>query len=452
MSQLSRMACLALAGCAWMQAQPSDLRSILERLDRLEQENRELAKQVQTLQSRLAAVQPAAVPPATVTPAAVPPTTLADLDEKVEIQGARVEEQAQSKVEASQKFPIQITGMALFNTFMNSRQNGGSNYPTAAFPTGVETSGATLRQTTIGLEFHGPQTFLGGTVQGSVYMDFFNAPLWIRLRTGSIELDWKTRSVMVGVEKPIFNPREPSSLAQVGISPLTGAGNLWLWLPQARVEQDLKFNSSTGIRARLGVVQTREVGPYDSAQYTGTPAEAARPGLEGHFEFFHNFDDTRRLEIAPGFHTSTTHVGGFSIPSSLVSADWFFNPVQRVEFSGAFFSGQNVAHLGTGAVSEGYVAYRGNAEAISAIGGWGQFTIHAARRVDAHIFSGQQQFSSDHLSTGDIKRNLMYGMNLFFRLAPNVLLGPEISQLRSLYIRQGTRINNHYDLALAYLF
>jgi hypothetical protein len=46
----------------------------------------------------------------------------------------------------------------------------------------------------------------------------------------------------------------------------------------------------------------------------------------------------------------------------------------------------------------------------------------------------------------------MYGMNLFFRLAPNVLLGPEISQLRSSYIRQGTRINNHYDLALAYLF
>ena len=46
---------------------------------------------------------------------------------------------------------------------------------------------------------------------------------------------------MVGLEKPIFNPREPSSLAQVGISPLTGTGNLWLWLPQVRVEQDFAF-------------------------------------------------------------------------------------------------------------------------------------------------------------------------------------------------------------------
>ncbi len=47
---------------------------------------------------------------------------------------------------------------------------------------------------------------------------------------------------------------------------------------------------------------------------------------------------------------------------------------------------------------------------------------------------------------------MQYGANLFFRLAPNVLLGPEISQLRTTYIGHGIRINNHYDLALAYLF
>ena len=150
----------------------------------------------------------------------------------------------------------------------------------------------------------------------------------MRLRTGSIEMDWKSRHIMAGVEKPIFNPREPSSLAQVAVSPLTGAGNLWLWIPQVRVEQDLTFGSHAGLRARMGVVETREVGPYDT---TALPpgVEAARPGLEGRFEFYHKPDERSNLEIAPGFHTSTTHASGFSIPSNLFSLDWLFNPVAR---------------------------------------------------------------------------------------------------------------------------
>jgi len=213
----------------------------------------------------------------------------------------------------------------------------------------------------VGLEFHDPKTFWDGTVHGSVYMDFFagTAPLGqtFRLRTGSIQIDWKTTSLMVGQEKPIFNPREPSSLAQVGISPLTGAGNLWLWIPQVRVEQDFSFGAATGLRARMGVVETHEVPPYENTAVPGGLAPA-RPGLEGRFEFFHNLDGNRKLEIAPGFHSSVTHAGGVSIPSNLFSLDWFFNPWRRLEFSGAFYSGQNVANLGTGQINQGYSLYR----------------------------------------------------------------------------------------------
>lgn len=443
MARLPSFRCALLLVSTLLRAQTPELQTILDRLDRLERENRALAGEVQDLRGQLAALRGNA---------AANPPSVADLNEKTDIQGARIEEQAQTKVEASQKFPIQIAGMALFNSFLNSRQNGGAEYPTAAGAPGPERAGATLDQTIIGLEFHGPQTFLGGTVRGSVYMDFFNSPQWIRLRTGSIELDWKTRSILVGVEKPIFNPREPSSLAQVGVSPLTGAGNLWLWVPQVRLEQDVNFGSATGVRVQMGVIQTRETPPYDSAAYTGPAPAPSRPGLEGRYEFFHKFDDTHRIEIAPGFHISTTHVGGLSVPSSLFSTDWFVNPIERIEFTGAFFTGQNVSLLGTGAINEGYVAYGREAEAISSRGGWGQATIHTLKRMDVHLFTGLQTYGDSHLGAGDVTRNLMFGANLFFRLAPNVLLGPEISQLRTLYIGQGTRINNHYDLALAYLF
>jgi hypothetical protein len=98
------------------------------------------------------------------------------------------DEMAQTKVEASQKFPLRIAGMALFNAYSNSRQAGGADYPTIAAPTGVRRSGATVRQTVLGLEYQGPASVGGGRVHGSVYMDFFqgnNNPT-LRVRTASV--------------------------------------------------------------------------------------------------------------------------------------------------------------------------------------------------------------------------------------------------------------------------
>jgi hypothetical protein len=437
---------IALACPAFLsaQTQPPDMAGILERLDRLERENRAMAEELQTLRAQLTAAQ---------TSEAAPDQTP---EEKVEVQGQRIEEQAQTKVEASQRFPITLTGMALVNVFANSRQNGGSDYPTAASAApGTDRAGATFRQTVIGLEYHGPQTFLGGTVHGSLFMDFYQgaAPLqeWIRLRTAAIQVDWKTRSIKFGIDKPIFNPREPDSLAQVGLAPLTGAGNLWLWMPQLRLEQDFAFSGSSGVRAQAGLVETHETNPYVTEATSGK-VETVRPGVEGRVVAYHKLDDNRRLEIAAGFHASTTHADGFSIPSNLISLDWFFNPWQRVEFSGAFFSGQNVSNLGTGAINQGYYVYYDSAEAINSTGGWGQFTIHTFRRLDFHLFSGQQDYQAGQLNAGSVSRNIIYGGNLFFRVAPNVLLGPEVSQTRTFYLGLGNRINNHYDLAFAYLF
>ena len=181
----------------------------------------------------------------------------------------------------------------------------------------------------------------GGAVHGSLYMDFFGGATnqAMRLRTASIEIDWKTRSIMAGLEKPIFNPREPTSLAQVGISPLTGTGNLWLWLPQVRAEQDFAFGRSSGLRAQVGVLQTRE---RCLTRARPCPARWSRP--------------VRRWRAASSSSTTSTTIGGWNSPPASTPArptsaasrcrpacsplDWFFNPWRPVEFSGAFYSGR----------------------------------------------------------------------------------------------------------------
>lgn len=431
---------LLAPGILAAQASSPEIQQIMDRLERLEQQNRSLTEEIHQLRQELAAAR------------GQPPAAGPSLDEKVAVDETRTEELAQSKVEASQRFPIRVTGMALFNGFLNSKGSGGQQYPTFAWPGSVANGGGSFYQTTLGLEYFGPQSFLGGKVHGSVYMDFAGgtgAPLDqdFRLRTGDIEIDWADRSIMAGVESPIFAPRQPASLAQVEFSPLAGAGNLWLWIPQVRFEQKLRFTDQTGIRAQVGAVQTSEVQPY---QHTGASPEPARPAIEGRFEFYHGSEDGPRIEIAPGFHTSITHVAGMSVPSNLFSLDWFTNPWRKLEFSGAFFSGQNVGPVGG---IEGFtILPSGLAIPVHSHGGWGQLTFLATSRLSFHIFSGLEDGRAADLAEYAIGRNWLYGGNLFYRLAPNVLLGVEATQVRTAYIDTGLRLNNHYDLALAYLF
>ena len=162
-------------------------------------------------------------------------------------------------------------------------------------------------------------------------------------------------------------------------------------------------------------------------------------------------DEERRIEMAAGFHTSTTHARGAAIPSNLFSLDWFVKPWKLLEFNGAFYSGTNVAFLGSG-TRQGFGFYDRTPFGIDSMGGWGQATIHAAPRWDLHFFTGQVDDANRHLAAGSIGKNILYGGNVYFHVAQNVLTGFETTQVRTMYIGQGLRINNHYDLALAYLF
>jgi hypothetical protein len=437
--------------------QKSELQQVLDRLDRIEQENRDLAEQVRALRAELGArtAEPERAAPAG-TPA--PPAAPAPLAEKVAVNENRIAEQAQTKVEASQKLPIVLTGMVLFNSFLNGRANGGSEYPTIASVTpNYSPGGATLSQSVVGLKFQGPQIFGGGQISGSAFLDAWGGTTTsslnhlIRLRTATVQIDWKNTTVLVGQDKPIVSPREPNSLAQVAVSPLTGSGNLWLWSPQVRVDQRFAFGSQAGLTAQLGVYETSE--PSYAARggdNTGI-ASTPRPALEGRFELWRKFGESARIEVAPGFHDSTSHAGGFSAPSHLFTVDWLIQPVSKIQFTGMFFTGENAA--GLGGLRQGFTIFNDiRAVPVGATGGWAQLSILATKRLTFNIFGGQENDNIANLLNGDIHTNSMYAGNAIYRLGSNVLLGAEVSQVRTNYFLLPSRLNNHYDLSLAYLF
>ncbi len=437
------------AVCAWWPVvspaqDPDTLRQILERLGRLEQENRSLRGELAEVKSELATLR-------------VKPSLAGEprLEERLEIQERRVEEQAQTKVEASQRFPVRLTGMAVVNLFHNGSGASGLDTPTTASRApGRAAAGASFRQSVVGLEYHGPTAFWGARVSGSLFLDFFEGQTEYsynpaRIRTASFELAWKSRSVLVGIEKPLFSPRNPNSYSYLGIAPLTASGNLWSWQPQIRFEQRLAAGSDTQIRAQAALFQTSE----ESGVAAEVPAyliERRRPGIQGRLEFSRKLDDTRRVEVAPAFHFSTSHIGRYSIPSSLFSLDWFANPWRKLEFSGAFFAGRNIAHFG--ALRQGYSLRNRDAIPVRSRGGWGQFTIPFTERVSLNLFGGVHDDRNSDLAAGGIASNRSGAVNLMYRLAPNVVVSLEALRMSTRYLGSDTRTNHRYDLAVAYLF
>jgi hypothetical protein len=412
------------------------MEQVLARLDRLEAEQRKLLEEIAALRRELA-------------PSSTP------VSERLDVLETRAAETDQAKVQAAQRFPVTLAGMALFNAFVNGPNGGGSQDPTSAsLASGPRNSGAGFRQTTIGLRYDGPGSVWGAKVSGALDMDLWGGDSnslnhLLRLRTATVRLDWARSSVSFGQDKPLIAPRDPDSLAQVALSPLTGAGNPWLWQPQARVEQRIALNESSGITLQGSLYQTRESYSNLPLFYQNLTA-AARPGWEGRAQYSKHWTNDRKLELATGFHTSFSRVAGTSIQADAVSFDWLIDPLPRWEITGAFYRGQNLGTIGGGA---GISLLSNNSLApIHQDCGWLQSSFRVTPRLKVNAFVGDQSERTSDLRTGALRENLALGGNLMYRIAPNVIASIEAMRLRTNYFNSGIRTNIHYDLALAYLF
>jgi hypothetical protein len=431
------------------------LQQILDRLDSLEKQNQELVKEVRTLRQQLQVSPPASQPPADAAAAAAKPKEQPSLDERLAVEEGRTAEQAQTKVEASHKFPIQLDGMLLFNAFANGKYYEAPYSNEYGVLTGPNTSGATFRQTLLGLRFQGPSLPGDGHINGSFMMDFWGGSSdpssnWLRFRRGDISFDWNSRSISFRQDKPVISPYQPDSLAEVGVPPLAGAGNLWLWLPQVRYEERFRFSGSSGLTGQVAVMQTKETDATLPASFSSS-LESARPALEGRFAYWRKFDDTRRFELGSGFHVSSTHVAASSVGSHIGTVDWLIIPGAHLRLSGMVFKGQDVAALGS--LGNGFtIVSSGNVVPVHSVGGWAQMAIPITNRLTFNLFGG---FEDDHAAkvidsyTG---RNLAYASNLMYHLGPNVVVSFEAMQMRPRLFSGEVQVQHHYDLAVGYLF
>jgi len=91
---------------------PADLERILQRLDVLEQQNRELMSEIRALREQIASATAA---PTAASPPAAPPVA-----ERIDVAEQRIQDLAQTRIESEHHSAIQLTGMVLFNSYMNA--------------------------------------------------------------------------------------------------------------------------------------------------------------------------------------------------------------------------------------------------------------------------------------------------------------------------------------------
>lgn len=420
---------------------PDPLQRILDRLDTLEKQNEALLAEVQQLREAVKAAQ---------AQSAAQAQTLKD---RADVAAQQIKDQAQTKVEASQRFPISLTGMLLFDSYLFQGGPDPEYSYLSGYTAGNPSAGATLAQSIIGLNFRGPQLPGGGKVQGFLSMDFYSESggyNLFRIRRGGLSFDWSRRSLEFGQDKPLIAPLEPTSFARVGVPPLAGAGNLWLWLPQVRYEERVHFSENTQVKLQAAILETNEayVAPYLPPN---APIENARPAIEGRFEIQHRWNEDSRLALGVGGHSSSTHLLGTSVPSHLFSADLDYRPLRKVEITGTFLHGQNFANLG-GQPPGVTVRRDGRVIPIHGSAGWLQVALPITSRLTFNAYAGRQVNDAQDLNQYEFVRTLTYAGNILYRLAPNVIVGLEGSHNEFEYLTGRQLLTNRYDATIAYLF
>ena len=258
---------------------------------------------------------------------------------------------------------------------------------------------------------------------------------------------------MFGQDKPLISPRDPDSLAQVGFSPLTGAGNPWLWQPQIRVEQRFALSNDSGLRAAGGRFpnQHSECQPHGRNLVSGGRIAAGRGRPPASFGSAGAKPDASRSPAA--FTITAITSATFSLPSECLFGGLVLPAARRNWNFPECFSMAGMYRFWARLPPGFTVLPNGQIVPVRSNGGWAQIRIPITSRLAFNIYGGQQVNRDSDLVFGNIRRVMpRYFGNFMYRLAPNVIVSLEGGQVRTTYYQIGNRLNDHYDLAIAYLF
>lgn len=454
-------------------------------------ETGELRRELQATRAQLAstgaAVQPSPSPAATARGETASPRQTGSVEERVssleessQLLSGKVDDQYQTKVESASKYRVRLSGIVLLNLFTNRGTPDNFDIPNyVPEPTPFDSKGATgasLRQSQLGLEVFGPRV-AGAKTTGNVQFDLsggFPSTLngssfgLFRLRIANMRMDWDKTSIVAGQDNAFFSPLSPTSFASLAVPTFGYAGNLWGWIPQVRVEHRFDLSNGQNVLLQGGILDnlTGEP-PYSSFDRVPQAGERSRqPAYAFRVGWSRNIFG-QPLRLGTGAYYSrqdwwlNRHVDGWA-----GMADWEIPVAPRVSLSGEFYRGLAVGGLGGGIGRS--VLFDGNPfdpatriRPLDSIGGWSQLKFKVTPKLEFNgAFGMDSPFAEDvrafasSLSYLDptLVQNRSALINFIYRPRSNLLFSSEFRHLRTFEIDRDSHTAEQVNLMMGILF
>jgi uncharacterized coiled-coil protein SlyX len=426
-------------------------------MDSYQKQLQELQRQLSALQGQLAAEKanppaPLAHPgnPAVSSSSSPSGSDIEDIRERQAVQESQIATHEQTKVETESKYPLKVSGLLLFNGYVNTRQVDASADPTYALPGGGST-GLSLRQTVLGLDARGPHLF-GATSHADVRVDFFAngaqssyaAGGVLRLRTAHAALKWQNTEAFVQQDRSFLAPNVPSSLIAVAQPEFAWSGNLWAWNPQIGLSHQVGLTGSKRLKFEAGLIDTADPQWPGAAPNTSTVSRAERsrwPGTEARIAFASGDPDTGP-EVGASGYFAPHETGDQKRFDAWAGAIDLRLPISRhFAFTTSAYRGAALGGLGGG----GYVDYvyfaAGTAEvahALDDVGGWAQLKSKVGERLEFNTGYGvDNPFAREiHASMMIPEYSIYSGLARNRSAVANVIYSPNSYLLFSLEYRR----------------
>ncbi len=402
------------------------------------------------------------------------------LEEEYQLLSGKVDDQYQTKVESASKYRLRLSGIVLMNLVSNQGWGDSIDLPTLAGPRPSGDSGgsfsATLRQSEIGFEAFGP-TVAGAKTRADLQLDLaggfpslpngINSGL-LRLRTGTMRMDWTNTSVVVGQDGIFFSPTSPTSFASLAVPALSYAGNLWNWVPQIRVEHRVVLGEESSLMFQGGILdpmsgETPFAGPYRQAG----PGESSRqPAFAARIAWTHDvFGQPLRVGVG-GFYSRQDYGFSRTVDGWAGMTDIELPLSRQFSLSGKLYRGKALGGfyggIGRSALFSGDPALASTqVQGLNAVGGWAQLKCRPSNKLEFNAAFGMDNpYASDlkyfkyAQAYGDptLARNQGSFVNVIYRPRSDLLFSAEYRHLTTYTITQGGNSAGHLNLMMGVLF
>jgi hypothetical protein len=404
---------------------------------------------------------------------------VSQLEDNQQLIDSKLSDQDQTKVESGSKYRLRLSGIVLLNMFENRGVVDNADFPEIALePNPLDSAGAfggTLRQSQIGLEVFGPNV-AGARTSAEIKFDFAGgfptAPNGavlglVRLRTGTIRMDWANTSIIAGQDFLFFSPLAPTSLASFALPALSYAGNLWAWTPQVRVEHRIHFSEDSNLLLQAGMLDSLS-GDLPYSQYERYPSwgeESGQPAYAARLAWSERVFGQDMTLGTGGYYGRQywgfgRHVDGLAATTDLTM------PLGRYfGFTGQFYRGRALGGLGGGVGQDvllaGPLLSPAAIQGLDSMGGWVQvkfkpvpkFEVNGALGDDNPFAAELRRFpSSDSYYGVSLSKNLSPFVNFIYQVRSDVMFSVEYRHLKTYETGDDAYSATHINVALGYIF